>query len=101
MAKYAFIVRSHRLASSSFPERFLGRPAFSPGMVLLLLLSRADGSGFCWRYVAMRAWCFSLVALEKEEWKLGSLRGEGPSWEMGSGVGSMRIGRVGLVNRLE
>ena len=48
MAKYAFIVSSHRLASSSFLEKFLDRLALSSGM--LSLSSEGGGStglGFC------------------------------------------------------
>ena len=48
MAKYAFIVSSHRLASSSLPEKFPGSLAFNSGMSLSLS-SSMGGSGFCWR----------------------------------------------------
>ena len=47
MAKYAFIMSSHRLASSSFLEKFLDRPAFNSGMLLLLSFGGSMGLGFC------------------------------------------------------
>ena len=46
MAKYAFIARSHKLASSSFLEKFPGRPALGSGM-LLLSSKGVGGSGCC------------------------------------------------------